>query len=189
MTKRWFRTAGIATLMALAGSVAFAQAPGYGYIEGGYLNVDPDNFNSSGDNWYGEASMGLFKNFQLSGRYVTGDYAQNVDLSYWQFAAGWHGLLGEKADVVAQATWSDQEVNNVSDSGVGITAGVRWRLVKMFEADGFIHWTDYQDAGSQDSYELRAIFDVWRMGIGAAYTYNSDAPQYSAFVRFNFGKD
>jgi len=189
MIRHWFRAVGTTALMAFAGSMALAQAPGYGYIEGGYLNVNPDDFDTSGDNWYGEASMGLFKNFQLSGRYVNGDFAENVDLSYWQFAAGWHGLLGEKADVVAQVTWSDREINNQSDDGVGLTAGVRWRLVKMFELDGFVHWTDYSDAGSQDSYEVRAILDVWRLGLGAAYTYNTDVSQYNAFVRFNFGKD
>lgn len=189
MTNRLLRTAVMVALLAFTGSVALAQAPGYGYIEAGYLNVDPDNFSESGDNVYGEASLGLFKNFHVSGRYIDGDYAQNVDLSYWQFAAGWHGLLGEKADLVAEVTWSDQEIGNVSDDGVGANLGVRWRLVKMFEIDGFAHWTDYNDAGSQDSYEVRAIFDIWRIGIGAAATVSDEDNRYNAFVRFNFGKD
>jgi hypothetical protein len=189
MMKCLFRTAGILVLMALASSVAHAQAPGYGYIEGGYLNVNPDNFSGSGDSWYGEASMGLFKNFHLSGRYLSGNYADNVDLSLWRFAAGWHGMLGEKGDVVAEATWTNQEVDNESDDGVGITGGVRWRFIKMFELDGFVHWTDYGTAGSTDSYEVRAIVDVWRLGLGAAYEMSSDDNRYNAFVRFNFGKD
>lgn len=188
--KRSLRTAGIATLMALVCSVALAQSPGpgYGYIEAGYLNVEPDDFDGSGDSYYGEASIGILKNFHVSGRYITGDYADNIDLSFWRFAAGWHGLLGEKADVVAEATWNDQEVDDVSDDGIGLTAGIRWRFIKLFEVDGFAHWTDYSDAGSQDSYEVRGIFYVWRLGIGAAGTLSSEDTRYNAFVRFNFGK-
>jgi hypothetical protein len=189
MMKCLFRAAGVLVLGALASSVALAQAPGYGYIEAGYLNVNPDDFSGSGTNWYAEASKDLFKNFQISGRYLSGSYADNIDLSFWRIAAGWHGALGEKGDVVAEATWTSQDVDHESDDGVGVTAGVRWRFVKMFEADGFIHWTDYGTAGSQDSYEVRAIVDVWRLGIGAAAETSSDDKRYSAFVRFNFRKD
>jgi len=189
MTKCMSRTAAMVGLMVLAGSTAFAQAPNYGYIEGGYLNVDPDNFDDSGNAWYAEGSMGLFRNFHVYGRYLSGDYADNVDLSLWKFGAGWHGALGEKGDIVADVTWTDQEIENESDDGVGVTAGVRWRFIKWFEADGFVHWTDYGDAGSTDSYEARAIFDFWRIGIGAAAELSSDDTRYNAFVRFNFGGD
>jgi hypothetical protein len=191
MMKCLLRTGGIAILMALASSAALAAdaGPGYGYIEAGYLNVNPDDFSGSGNNWYGEASMGLFKSFHVSGRYLSGNYAENTDLSLWRFAFGWHGLLGEKGDVVAEATWTNQDIDHNSDDGIGLTAGVRWRLIKMFEADGFIHWTDYGTAGSKESYEAKAIFDVWRLGIGASADFSSDDTRYSAFARFNFGKD
>ena len=187
--KNPLRTGLAAALMMLVCTVALAQSPGYGYIEGGYLNVNPDDFSGSGDNWYAEGSMGLFKNFHLSARYINGNYADNVDLTTWHFAAGWHGLLGEKADVVAEATWTDQEIQNNSDNAPGLTAGVRWRPIKFFEGDGFVHWQNFNDAGSQDSYELRAIFNIWRLGFGAAGTTSSNDSRYNAFVRFNFGKD
>lgn len=189
MFKCLIRTVGVVFLFALAGSAAVAQEPNYGYIEGGYLRVDPDDFSGSGDNWYALGSMGLFKNFQLSAKYVSGDYADNVDLKVWQFAGGWHGLLGEKADVVAEATWTDQEIDDDSDDGFGLTAGARWRMVKAFELDGFVHWTDFGDAGSQDSYEARAILDIWRIGLGGSATFSGEDTQYSAFIRFNFDRD
>src|SRR5262249_16183116 len=148
MMRQLLRIAGMVGLMALAGSAAFAQAPRYGYVEAGYLNVNPDDFNTSGDNWYAEGSMGLFKHFHLSARYINGNYAENVDLSAWRFAGGWHGLLGEKADIVAEATWSKQDIDNNSDDGFGATGGVRWRMIKLFELDGFVLWTKFGDAGS-----------------------------------------
>jgi hypothetical protein len=188
MMKLLLRTAGIVGLMALVSSAAFAEAPGYGYIEGGYLNVNPDNFDTTGSNWYATGSMGLGKHFHLSAQYLSGNYSENVDLSLWNFAAGWHGLLGEKADLVFEANWTKQEVDNTSDDGFGATGGVRWRIVKMFEVDGFAHWIDFGDAGSKESYEAKAIFDIWRLGFGASADFGSDDTRYSAFVRFNFGK-
>lgn len=189
MTKSLSRISGMIALMMLASSGAFAQAPNYSYIEGGYLNVDPDNFDDGGNAWYGEGSIGFFKNFHVYGRYISGDYVEDVDLGLWKFGAGWHGLLGEKADLVADVTWTDQEIEDFSDDGVGVTAGVRWRIIKWFELDGFIHWVDFGEAGSTDSYEVRGIFDIWRIGIGAAATLSDDDNRYNAFVRFNFGKE
>jgi hypothetical protein len=125
----------------------------------------------------------------VTGRYVNGDYADNVSQTFWTFAAGWHGLLGEKGDIVAEATWNDTEIENVGDNGYGLTGGVRWRPIKLFELDGFVHWTDYDNAGSTDSYEARGIFHVWRIGIGAAASFASEANEYNAFVRFNFGRN
>jgi len=46
---------------------------------------------------------------------------------------------------------------------------------------------DY-DSGSEESYEARAIFDVWRIGVGASAEFADSANQYNVFVRFNFGQ-
>jgi len=178
----------LAALMALSGSLALAEAPAWTYVEGGTLNVDPDNFSGSGDNWFAGGSIDFWKHFHVSGRYINGDYADNANLTVWTFAAGWHGALGEKADIVGEVTWSDTEIDNVSDRGQGLTAGVRWRMVKPFELDGFAHWTDFNDAGSQDSYEVRGMLYIWRLAFGAAYETSSEADQYNAFVRFTFGR-
>jgi hypothetical protein len=188
MKNRLIGASVFAILAAWAVSPALADAPAWTYVEGGYLNVDPDNFSGSGDNWFAGGSLDFLKHFHVSGRYINGDYADNADLKAWTFAAGWHGALGEKADIVGELTWSDSDIDNVSDSGKGLTAGVRWRMIKLFELDGFAHWTDYQDAGSQDSYEARGMFYIWRLAFGAAWETSSEANQYNAFVRFNFGR-
>ena len=191
MRQNTLRAVIFAALMVLAASVGLAQdeGPGWTYVEAGYLNIDPDELSGSGDNFFAGASLGFLKNFHVSGRYVDGDYADDASQTFWTFAAGWHGLLGEKADLLAEATWNDIEIENEGDDGFGLTGGVRWRPVKMFELDGFVHWIDYSDSGSMEEYEARAIFHVWRVGIGAAYAFADDYNQYNAFVRFNFGKD
>src|SRR5499426_344505 len=188
MKNRLFGASVFACLLAWTAFPALAEAPAWTYVEGGYLNVDPDNFSGSGDNWFVGGSLDFLKHFHVSGRYINGDYADNADLKAWTFAAGWHGGLGEKTDLVGELTWSDSDIDNVSDSGAGATAGVRWRMIKLFELDGFAHWTDFNDTGSQDSYEALGMFYIWRLSFGAAWVTSSDFDQYNAFVRFNFGR-
>jgi hypothetical protein len=181
-----FRGVLVVLLLIVSGSFALAAPPSWTFVEAGYLNVDPDNFSESGDNVFAGASFGFMNNWHVSGRYIDGDYSDNVDLSYWTVAGGWHGLLGENGDILAEITWNDQEVSNVDDDGVGANAGVRWRLLKILELDGLVHWTDYDNAGSTDSYEARGIVYLWKIGIGAAVEFGDDADVYNAFVRFHF---
>ena len=163
--------------------------PPWTYIEGGYLNVDPDDVSGSGDNWFAGGSIGFLKHFHAGGRYVNGDYGDNISLTTWNFNAGWHGLLGDKADLLFDVTWTDTEIDDVGDNGHGFAAGVRWLPINFFELDGFAYWTDLDDAGSNDSYEARVIFNIWKIGIGGSGLYSSDATSYAVFARFNFGRD
>ncbi len=177
-------------MILLAGYLApavLAEEPVFSYVEAGYLSVDPDNLSGSGDNVFAGASIGFFKHFHAFARYVDGDFATNVDNTYWEFGGGWHGLLGDKADIVGEISWVDSEVGNVSDDGYQLTGGVRWLPVSMFEIDGFVNWADLDQAGSTTSFEARAIVNVWRMGFGASYEFSDDYNQWNVFARFNFG--
>jgi hypothetical protein len=175
------------TLVALPASAALAEEPAWTYVEAGYLSIDPDNLSDSGDNWFAGGSVGFLKNFHVFGKYVDGDFSTNVEQTYWEFGAGWHGLLGDKADIVGEVSWVDGEVNNQGDDGYQLTGGVRWLPVTMFELDGFINWADYDVAGSDTSYEVRAILNIWVMGFGASYEMADTADQWNVFARFNFG--
>ena len=184
---RTSRMALLATLaVLLSSSVTLAAAPPWTYVEAGYLNVDPDDLDS-GDAWFAGGSFGFLKNFHASARYVDGDYTDNADYTYWEFGGGWHGLLGEKADLVAEVSWVDTEVSSSSDDGLGLTGGVRWKVLEFLELDGFVNWVDY-DSGSEESYEARAIFDVWRIGVGVSAEFADSVNQYNVFARFAFGK-
>ena len=185
---RLFKGLVVLAVTALVASAAYAQAPPWTYIEAGYLNVDPDDLEGSGDNWFAGATIGILNNFHASGRYITGDFAENVDFSFWQLAGGVHGLLGEPADLFAEAAWNDVEIENESDSAVGINAGIRWMVLPVLELDGIVHWADYDDLSDDPTYEARAIVNVWRIGIGGAIEFGDDADQYSIFARFAFGQ-
>ena len=179
-------------LLALAATPARADGPVYGYVEGGYLNVDTDDLSESGDNYFLGASFGLGDHFHIIGQLADGELGPDVDLTTWRVGFGWHGLLGDQADVVGEAYYVDQTVDapgssSESDNGYRLTAGVRWAPIKLFEADGFAHFNDVGDE-SDTSWEARGIIFIWRLGFGASYEKFDEADQWNGFVRFNFGR-
>jgi len=189
MSNRAVRALLVVSLVAIGTSAALAQEEvPWTYVEAGYLSVDPDNFSDSGDNWFAGGSIGFLKHFHAFAEYVNGDYSSNVSNTYWNFGAGWHGGLGDKADIVGQISWIDSEIANVSDNGYQLTGGVRWVPVKMFEGDGFVHWANLDNADSEMQYEVRAIVNIWRIGIGASYQFADSADQWNVFARYNFGR-
>src|SRR5262245_47340585 len=89
-------------LMALSPLPARAEGPVWTYAEAGYLNVDVDNLSDSGDNYFLGASFGL-KWFHVNGYLTKGDLGPDVEQELWRIGLGWHGLLGDRADLLAEA--------------------------------------------------------------------------------------
>jgi len=180
-------------LVGLSAGAVQAAEPGWKYVEGGYLGVDVDSLEGSGDSWFvGGAFGGKF--WHAIGQYANGDISDDLDRREFRLGAGWHGLLGEKADLLAEAYYVDSQVKGksssdfgkISDDGYRLVFGVRWRVIKFLELDGFVNYTDFSKGGSDSSYELRAIVNIWRVGIGAGYEKFDDFDQYNVFARFNF---
>jgi hypothetical protein len=195
MTLKRVSGAALVFVLMLSGSavVSAADGPGWTYVEAGYLGVDVDNLQGTGNNWFAGGAFG-WKSIHLIGQYSNGDAADNVERTDWRLGVGWHGLLGEKADLLAEVAWVDTEWKDktaggfgaISDDGYRLTVGARWRPIGLFEADGFVHYTDYDRGGSDTSYEIRAIINIWKVGIGAGYEVLDNASQYNAFARFTF---
>lgn len=188
--------AGVCFLVLGAGAAA-ADGINWTYVEAGYLGVDINDiggttFDGTGDNIYLGGAFGL-KSIHILGQYANGEAATDIDLTEWQLGVGWHGLLGEKADLLGELHYLDTEYkytvtnDKLSESGYKLDVGVRWRPIGLFEVNGYINYygTDAYK-GSETSVELRAILQVWRIGIGATYEKASDIDQYTGFVRFNF---
>jgi hypothetical protein len=186
MLKRVFFLALVAFL--LVPCVAMAQAPRYTSIEVGYIDFDPDS-GLSDDGGYAKGSLTIFKNFQLLAGYDSvGDY------TFWNAGGGWHGLLGEKADVFANITWNDVEVDSsgggsVSDDGYEVSGGVRWNLLSWLELKGAINYLDLDSGGDDTSFEAEALvaFFKGKLGVGANYEVG-DTDTLRVFGRFTFGK-
>jgi hypothetical protein len=182
---------GIAVLALWAVPARAAEKVNYGYVEGGYLSVDVNDLESSGDNYFVDGSFGG-KWWHVTAYYANGDLGPDFSQDLWRVGLGWHGLLGDKADVIGEWDYVDQSIDGPggssdSDTGYRLVGGVRWVPFKLLELDGF---ANYNDVGSESdvSWEARGIVNIWRLGFGAAYEKFDEADQWNGFVRFNFGR-
>ncbi len=184
MLKRFFFLGLVMVL--LAPCVAMAQeAPRYTYVEVGYIDFDPDS-GVSNDGGYAEGSLNIFKNFHLLAAYeAAGDY------TFWNAGGGWHGLLGEEADVFAEILWTDVDFDStggsIGDDGYEVSGGVRWNVLKWLELKGAVNYLDLDSSGDDTSFEAEAMFAFGRLGIGANVEFG-DSDTLKVFGRFTFGK-
>lgn len=185
---------GLWTLVGLSGFLALSgpahAAPiTWTYAEGGYNNVDIDSINDDGNGWFLGGSFGM-KNFHFFGRYTDSSTDQtSTDVKHWFAGAGWHGMLGDSADVLGELAYSHGEVGSVDDNGYFVRGGVRWRPIGLFEMGGFVRYEDLGDLDSNMVYEANVMIHFWRIGLGASYETQDDADTYNIFARFNFGRN
>lgn len=173
------RKAALLTAMILLTPLpAFAQSPHYTFVEVGWLQADPDG-GSSEDGWFAGGSVGL------SHSQFFAEYDDLSSSEAWELGGGWHGLLGDRADLVAQVSFADFE----SEDGFKITGGVRWMLLERLEVNGFVNYLDV-DSSDDTSLEINAIWNfAKRFGVGGDYEDGDELNWLRAFVRFNLGSN
>jgi len=176
-----------AALMVVPGlALAQSEGPKWGYVEGGFIDFDPDE-GLSDDGFFVGGSVPIFKHF-----HIVAEYDDVGDYTFWNAGGGWHGLLGEKADLFGQITWTNIEVEDgdVDEDGTDLAAGVRWKVIDWLEVLGQVNWVDYGgDVGDDTTVEVGGLFLFAddRFGAGARYEIG-DANTARVFFRFNFGK-
>ena len=173
------RTMLVLTVVLAGVGATLAQAPGWKYAEGGLTSINPEGSDSV-DGWFvgGMWEFGSTQKF-----HAFAEFGEVDDNTNWSAGGGWHGLLGEAADLVAEAAFVDLDVVD----GFRITGGARWMVVKRLEVNGFINYSDL-DTTDQTSLEVGGVFDFTRrFGVGASYDRGDDFDTTRAFVRYNFG--
>ena len=163
------------------------EAPRYSYIEAGYVDFDPDS-GVSDDGTYIEGSLSIFKNFHLLAEYNDiGDY------TFWNAGGGWHGFLGDKADLFAEVVWSNVDVDSgmgdISEDGYEVSAGARWNLYPWLQLKGQVNRMDIGDAIEDTTFEAEAMVSILkgRLGLGLNLE-TGDNDTLKVFGRFSFGK-
>jgi hypothetical protein len=168
----------VAVVVSLAGT-AHAQTVNWNYAQGGWATFDPDQ-GSSEDGWFVGGAFALGK----IPIHVLGDFGDFGDFDVWQVGAGWHGLLGQRADLFADGSFYDIDV----DDGFKVRFGVRWMVTQRFELDGYLAWADL-DFSDNASAAVALLFDFTkRFGVGGAIDWGDEFSTGRVFVRFNFGK-
>jgi hypothetical protein len=179
----------VAIALTTCGAVHAAE-PGYAFIEGGAVDIDARTSELESDGWFVGFSAG-FKHFHIPGQFLQTSGSAGVgDTKKWNIGVGWHGLLGEKADVVVEASYLDVRVDTLSeranDDGLLASGGVRWRIVKVFEINGFVDYVNLSDRGSDTGWRANILFNIGPVGIGLGYQ-SMEADIASAYLRWNFG--
>lgn len=186
------RKLALAMVVLCASTLALAaekEPPKWSYIEAGYIDFSPDGDAPSDDGWYAGGSAGLFKHF-----HIFAEYDDVGDFTFWNAGFGWHGLLGEPADLYFQAQWNDVSVDSpggdVDDDGYEVGAGVRWKVIKWLEVKGQVNWSDYSDAGDDVTGEAGVLFTFLgdKIGVGATYEVQNFGDQARAYFRWNIGR-
>ena len=169
----------LATAMVLLVGMVHAQTVNWKYVEGGYGGVDPD-WKSKESGWFVGGAFDLGK----APIHFIADFANFGNFDIWQVGGGWHGLLGERADLFADGTFYDADV----DDGFRIRFGVRWMVSKRIEVNGNLAWTEL-DLSDAKTIAGNAIFDFSkRLGVGGGLEYGDNFKAARGFVRFNFGQ-
>jgi hypothetical protein len=176
------RTLGTITALILLGAslspALQAAEPRYTYVEGGLLRVNPDG---------GSARNGAFLggSFALAGFHFFGEL---FDVGSWEgieLGGGWHGLLGEAADLVARASYANADV----EDGFRLSGGARWMVSPIVELNGFYHWSSFDELSSS-SLELGGLWEfVPRLSLGVGYTLGNRNDVLRAYVRFSFKRN
>ena len=166
-------------------SAPLVTSPKWSYFEGGYIDFNAED-DFSDDGFFAGGSLGLLGNF-----HVIADYQGIGDRTFWNAGAGWHGLLGAKADLFAQVMYARVEYDDedIDHNGYDLQAGVRWKLLQWLEINGQANWADYGDGGDEATGEagVLGLFLNDRIGVGANFEVG-DSDRVKAFLRFNFGR-
>ena len=168
----------VVAVVLLAGTVQ-AQTVSWRYVEGGWATIDPDR-GSREDGWFAGGSGDLGK----VPIHIFGEYNDLGELAIWQAGAGWHGLLGKRADLFADGAFYDADY----DDGFKVRFGVRWMVTKRFELNGYLAWTEL-DFSDNKSAAINVRFDLTkRFGIGGGVEWGDDFSTGRIFARFSFGQ-
>ncbi len=179
----------VITTAIVAGGSVFAAEPSYSFIEAGGIDVDFSTSELESDGWFAGFSADS-KHFHGFGQYSdTSGVAGIGDTRAWNLGGGWHGLFGERADLVLEASYIDVTVETgsgkVGDNGLLGSGGVRWRIIKFFEINGFVNYLNLSDAGSDTGYEINALLYLGPIGIGAGWA-SMDVDTATVYLRWNF---
>jgi hypothetical protein len=158
-------------------AASFSSEPRWTYAEAGWVRSDPDDGSDTEDGWFLGGSFAIFRSIHL-----LAEYADLGDAETWQLGGGWHGLLGDRADLFAEAAYVDADF----DEGYRLTGGVRWYVLERLELDGNLTHTDVGDF-ENDTFGIGAIWDLKsRLSVGARFDLGDDGDTIRVFARFYF---
>lgn len=162
--------------LALFSGTVQAKSISWKYAEFGWGRFDPDRGNEE-NGWFAGGSV------NFGPIHVFGDYGDFGPLDNWQVGAGWHGLLGKRADLFADAAFYDVDY----DDGIKVRFGARWLILDWFELNGNLAWTELGDFRNYSAL-VNTIFELGNhFALGVGYEWGDELSTARAYARIYFG--
>jgi hypothetical protein len=147
------------------------------YFEGGIANFKPDGRRDQ-TGLFGGGSIGL----GVVPIHVFAEIGSLDEIDTLQLGAGWHGLLGPKADLFADLSYYDIDY----DDGLRLRFGGRWMVLERLELNGYLSWTEL-DLNNR-SIAFNGVYNITkRFGIGGGVDVGNKFTTTRLFARYNFG--
>lgn len=158
-----------ATLSLAAAGPALAAQPGtgdlrYTYVEGGYLNVDLDDFDEDGDGFFLGGSVLVVDQLFLTADYDYADFDGGIDARTLDLGVGIRLPAAPGADVVFSGGYVDAEVEtrfgDFDDDGYFVTGGMRWMVTPQVELNGGLKYVDLDESGDDLAVQFGGLVTV-----------------------------
>lgn len=180
----------------LSSTAALADRPSYSYIQANYQEVDIDlgNNDIDGDGFAVSGSVAINESWFAFAGYSSAEFESVVDLTEFALGGGYHAPLSEKTDWVATASYLNAEidapgVNSMSESGFGMSLGVRSMLNPKLELAGSVSYADLGDGADGVSVGGSAWYTVTgNLALGLGFSAGDDTTSYGIGARLYFDK-
>ncbi len=180
----------------LSSATAMAEGPSYSYIQASYQEIDIDvgNFDIDGDGFGVGGSVAINDSWFVFAGYSSFDFESVIDLNQWSLGGGWHAPISEKTDWFVTAAYVDAEIDavgfgSISDSGFGVSAGIRSMLNPKLELVGSVAYADLGDGADGASVAGGVWYTVTgNLALGVGFDAGDDTTSYGLGVRLYFDK-
>jgi hypothetical protein len=180
----------------LSSAVAMAEGPSYSYIQASYQDVDIDlgGLDIGGDGLGVAGSVALNDSWFVFANYSSFDFDPFVDLDEWAAGAGFHSALSEKTDWFATLAYIDSSgdifgFGSFSDSGVGVSLGVRSMISPKLELVGSVSYADLGGGADGTSIGGGLWYTVGgNLALGVGFDAGDDITSYGLGLRLYFDK-
>ena len=185
-------------VLMLSSATAMAEGPSYSYIQASYQEVDIDvggGFDVDGDGFGVAGSVAINDSWFIFAGYSSFDFESVVDLTEWSIGAGWNSALSEKTDWFVSAAYIDAEIDgpglfgSASDSGFGVSIGIRSMLNPRLELAGSVSYADLGDGADGTSVGAGLWYTVTgNLALGVGFDAGDDTTSYGVGIRLYFDK-
>jgi opacity protein-like surface antigen len=176
----------VAVLFAALPWAARADDFDYTYAEGSVISMNPSHESGSPSGPGMDGSLALAPNAHVFASYSHVSCC-SISQNSFDIGAGWNTHLANQVDLLVDGEFlSVNTSGNSTDSGWGVTGGLRWWLLDRLEFDGYVNHTDI-NSNTENTLGARILwtFDSnWRVFAGASN--NSDQNTYMIGARYDF---